>query len=320
MIPEVEEQRRESPSGWHFYSLYWECPRRHYFKYGCGLQPIKTPKALIFGGCMHEAIAFYYEHWGLEPDNLIEATIECFREETIKRVAEYERSDEYEADLVRGPLLLKKWHDTWYKNDKKKYRIVEVEKGYTLPVGPNDEFILTVRPDRVFEEKLSKRKVVPDVKTTGYSIDAPFKTADAQDQMTSYLWALKKAHPKWDVGEAFIDVLFIRKSQSKDPNKLFTEPKAERPGIIYRSQEALAQFEMGLFGTILEVSQKYENVGDEWPAEVLFPRNGKDCSMFGCDFADICRKKIDKAFLPDGFKRDPWLEDCVKSKLQGVKK
>ena len=302
-----EEKRRESPSGYHFYSLYRECPRKHYIKYGLGFVPEFTGKALIFGGSVHEAIAHYYQHWDLPADKLINSTLKAFEKDLLSRQSEYENPTDYEDDLIRGPVLLSEWHRTWYKYDKKNYKLVEVENQRTVPLGPNDEFIMTVRPDRVFEEKATKLKIVPDVKTTGYSIDASFKTAAAQDQMTSYLWALAKMEPKWQMGECIIDVLFVRKSRAKNPKSLYGEPRAERPGTIYRSEEALHQFELGLFGTIMEVSQKYENLKDFHP-EILFPRNGKDCSMFNCPYAEICRTHLDKAYLPRGFKRDPWVE------------
>ena len=310
-----EEKRRESPSGFHFYSLYRECPRKHFIKYGLGFVPQFTGKALIFGGSVHEAIAYYYNNWTVPADTLINRTLKAFEKDLLSRKDEYENPADYEDDLIRGPVLLNEWHRTWYKYDKKNYRLVEVENQRQVPLGPNDEFILTVRPDRVFEEKSSKLKIVPDVKTTGYSIDASFKTAEAQDQMTSYLWALDKMEPKWRMGECFIDILFVRKSRAKNPKSLYGEPKAERPGTIYRDADALDQFELGLFGTIMEVSQKYENLPDFHP-EILFPRNGKDCSMFTCPYADICRTHLDKADLPTGFTRDPWAE---KQKPQKVK-
>lgn len=289
----VTPQRRESEAGFHLYSKYRECARQWWLRYGLGIAPDKPGKALIFGGVMHEAIeAYYVKHKRSLPD-----TIQTFKEILAGRQSEYEDSEVFAEDLDMGPRFLAEWHKTWGEYDKGTYDLVEVETPYRLKLGPNDEFDFTVRVDRVMREKASKRYVVFDTKTTRWSIDGTMKSVDFQDQMTAYLWALRKAHPDWVVTTAVPDIIYAR-------GKVTT---AARPGEIYRSNYALSQFEMGMYGTILEITSKMGNL-DEVPDEILFPRNGAQCAKFGCEFADICRTQVTSSTMPLTFHRDPWKE------------
>jgi len=292
---------RESSAGSHFYGTYRDCGRKFFLKYVLGYRPTRTAKALIFGGVMHEAIAAYY----LSMQRDIEATIEFFLRELADREEEFLKEEDLITSRTLGPAYLKSWHTTWGEYDERIYDVVEVEEPYEIKLGPNEDYIFTVRLDRVMREKATKRYVVFDTKTTGWSLDGTFKSVNAMDQMTSYIWAINKVHPEWNVTDAIPDIIYGRASkvEGRAPSV-----KCERPGEIYRDSYSQAQFEIGIFGTILEVSQKVDNL-DEYPGEMLFPRNGSTCAKFGCEYLDICRTKVDPNRVPVTFDRDPWVED-----------
>lgn len=298
-----EEHRRESPSGWHYYALYKTCPRKWYIKYILGLRPVYTKPPLIFGGVIHEAIAAYYNS-GFNIDTLIET----FEGELASRQGEYESSADFLDNMAKGKFMLDKWVSTWRDYDMSDLEILEVEKQYTLKVGPpEDPMDFTVRPDRVVRRKSDGRIVIPDVKTTGYAVDKAIQGAKYDDQLTSYVWAWNKAHPEDTTDTAQVDVMYARGKVAK----------AERSEDIIITRYALAQFEMGLYGLIKEITQKVIAL-KEFPNLLLFPRNGRECGLFGCEYEPICRQNITPDTPVHGFNRDPWVEveEAIK-KAQG---
>ena len=294
---------RESSAGGHFYGLYKDCGRKFFLKYILGFRPSKTSKPLIFGSVIHDTIKNYY----LTYDRDIEETVTHFLTELLKREHDFLLEEDFTQCHLLGPAYLREWDTTWKDFDQKTYDLVEVEQPYELKIGPNEEYIFTVRPDRVFREKTTKRYVIFDTKTTGWSAGGTFRSVDAQDQMTSYIWAVNKIHPEWKVTDAIPDIIFGR--PSKVPGRIPTIT-ATRPGEIYRDTYTQAQFEIGMFGTILEISQKVDNL-TEYPAEMLFPRNGSSCAKFGCEYIDICRTKINPQNVPITFVRDEWIEELT---------
>lgn len=292
------KEQRESAAGYHYYETFTQCPRKGYLRYILGLKPQYTSQHLIFGGAMHEAIGWYYTNRnGLPPNELIDGAQQKLHDEIVAQREKYEKEEQFEENLEKGEVMLNTWHNTWYQHDRENYELVEVEKQYNVYVGPNEEFIFTARPDRIMRDPLNGRYYVFDVKTTGWSVPGTYASVDCQDQMTSYLWILQRSHPDWVIAGAVPDIIYKRKSVVK----------AERPGLIYRSKDAIIQFEMGLYGKILEVSQKYQSL-DDFPAEVLFPRNGAQCAKFGCEYNLICRTHI-RDDLPLGFERDEWTDE-----------
>ena len=288
------EPRRESSAGYHVYSKYRECPRSFYIRSVLGWTPEKTGKALIFGGVMHDAIEAYYK----DPARSLSLAIEVFQLGLAARKEEYENEESYDEDIMMGPRFLTVWHDTWNIYDRRTYDLVEVEEPYELRIGPNEEFLFTMRIDRVMREKATKRYIVVDTKTTRWSIPGTFSSVECQDQMTSYLMGLHKVHPEWNATAAVPDILYARGNVTK----------AERPGEIYRTAYALLQFEMGMYGTILEIGQKIANLA-EIPNEILFPRNGAQCSKFPCVYDIFCRSEINAKRMPLTFTLDPWLKE-----------
>lgn len=291
----AEERRRESPSGWHYYALYRQSPKKWYNKYVLGLKPAKTSPPLLFGGAMHDAFAVYYSNNGSLP-----MTQDRFRRFMVDRKDEYADPAKYLEDFNRGPKMLEVFDEKIGKDDFQRYDIIETEKGYEVPVGPpGQELMFTVRPDRVFRNKTSGVYVVMESKTTGWSIDGMFKNTERGGQVTSYIWALRKMHPEWDVQGCYIDVIYNRKS-------VFD---AARPGMAFRSKYDLGIFEMSLYGTIVEVTQKYLALQTTpWP--FLFPCTC-DNSQFECEYANICSSAIGPDEIPPGFVKDPWTKEMT---------
>jgi hypothetical protein len=74
---------------------------------------------------------------------------------------------------------------------------------------------------------------------------------------------------------------------------------------------AQGQFEDGMYGTILEITQKVLAL-QHYPWTMLFPRNGRICGLFGCEYEPICRKQIAPGEKVPGYSLDPWVGEVEK--------
>ena len=305
MKEEIEKRikKRESPAGYHFYHTYADCPRKWYLKYACGYRPEKTSKALIYGGVIHEAVEVFYRVLVSGKGDPVDAMVKKFKEDIALRKEEYENEEDYEKDRYRGPLMLDFWASRYGLEDLEKYEVLAIEEELKMEIGePGKGFLFTVRPDRVFKDRSTGAIYVVDTKTTGWSLGGSLQGAVYQDQMTSYVWALKKNGLRCN--EALVDVIYMR-GKSLD---------TKRSDPLFFTEYALAQFELGMFGIINEVSSKYQKLKSV-PNEILFPRYGESCMKFGCVYSDICRERANPGKAPYGFELDEWYieEDMQKA-------
>jgi hypothetical protein len=217
----TDQRRRESPAGYHYYYSYLENPRNWYLKYVLGLKPRFTPPPLVKGGCLHEAIASYYNN-AFD----IDSALETYTQEMESRSEEYEKQTDFRRDIYVGIEMLWDWHNTWAYKDKGRYNVVEVEKGYEFNIGPGGKLRFTVRPDRVFQDKETKKYYILDSKTSTWSVEKTIQQVDAEDQITSYIWAMQKAHPEWGVDSAMVDVMYAR--LSRDKTKITSQDSVRR--------------------------------------------------------------------------------------------
>lgn len=286
------ERRRESPAGIHYYGLYRECPRKWYLKYPMGLRPLHTAPALLMGGAMHEALAVYYENFNLQRAQKV------FREALSDRKPEYADGTKFTEDFNRGPRMLEEFHEKVGKVDALDYDVIEVEHEYQIPFGP-DNFLFTIRPDRVLQKKLNRLYYPVETKTSSYSLTSAGVTADRSDQVTGYLWALSRVHPDWNIGGCLIDIIYNKKS-------VFDAARMGTPA--YRNKHELIMFEMGLYGTVVELTQKYKSL-EHYPWPLLFPQHRAACSHWGCEYLGICFTNLQPDEVPPGFIKDDWKSD-----------
>lgn len=287
-VKPIKQPYRESPAGFHYYQSYLDCPRKWYFNYAVKWRPLKKGKALLFGSAIHEAFDTF---WKTDSADLMKA---AGLGELEHNQEQYRERSDYLLDTTRMPKMLDTWLGTWEKVDKLQYELIESETSYTIDFA--DGLVLTVRPDRIMRDRQTGTYSVWDVKTTSYSVPKAYEAAEQNDQMTAYIWAVKKVHPEWQVLQAEIDVLYNR-------NSVF---EAARPATIYRTQFDLDVFEMNMQGVIEEVTGKVEALKDT-PYPMLFPRHGAFCGAFGCEFASICRSDVRPGQpIPDSFTSNEW--------------
>ena len=237
-------------------------------------------------------MAIYHQSYDLG------ATTIAFQTELTQRHEEYESEEDYQGDLERGILMIQSYYDTWSLTDPERYEILELEKQHEIWIGPEEEFRVTIRPDRVIRD-LETHQIYPcEVKTTGWSIPGMFSKTEDSDQITAYIWALNKVHPEWEVDRCLIDVLYNR-------GKVF---KCDRPGFAVRSKGELTLFEMEMYGTILEFTQKVKTL-EKVPWPLLFRCNKDSCAQWGCEYKPICRTNLRPDEIPPMYERDDWHQE-----------
>jgi hypothetical protein len=68
--------------------------------------------------------------------------------------------------------------------------------------------------------------------------------------------------------------------------------------VVTRCQEDLVNFHFSLVGLFTELRQKSLAVQQGRNPFELFPRNGAWCSMFGCPYIDVCRRRLEQLPQP----------------------
>ena len=301
----IVERQRESPAGYHFYWSYLNNPREWYLKYVIGLKPTYTAPALIQGGAMHHAWDVYHRA-GMDAGTLIPA----FTQEVEARRGEVESEEAFEKVMRVGSVMLDHWLFETAPQYAERFEVLESEQPYEFHIGPSHSFLFTVRPDVIVRDKRTGRVHVVDRKTSSWGLQAPIKQAQCEDQITSYIWAMRKAHPDWNVQDAMIDVVFVRENKTGmgSPQACISDP-------IYRSKTALLIFELNIVGLIAEITQKVQALRSGIPWPLLFGIDGRADGIFGSPYHDLMRTDIRPTDpVPPGFVRDDWtgpLDDLI---------
>jgi hypothetical protein len=292
------EEKRESTSGYHYYESYLDCPYRWYLKYFIGLKPKALKKALFFGSLLHESLEAFWKS-----DRDIEKAKERFLDFYTENVSKLSENESYEANdmKLRGERFLELFPDFVEKEyPREKFTLLEVEESHLLDLYNKDGIQIqhSIRPDLVLLEKESQTAFVLDYKTTSFSKQSAFKAFASGDQATGYLWGLSKVYPDIKLFLAK-PIIFYSKGNVVEIADL---------GEIRRTSYDLQRYQMNMLGLIMEISSKVDSLS-VYPSELLFPRHGAFCGMFGCEYEDICRLKINsKDDIPLGFDCDPWVD------------
>lgn len=276
-----------SLSGYHFVSSYIQNPYGFYLRYVRGLVPLYTKPPLIKGGIIHDALYIWYKTFN--PDFTLFALEKLFEE----RAHEYESRDKYAKDKHTSRVMVTDWLNTWGEQDQARYEIIAVEEELqpTLPNG----FVLTIKPDIIFYDRELDEHIIMDHKTTGYSIDASYRALEGQDQSTAYLWGTSKVLGITSLG-LYADIMYAKGNVVR----------SQRRGPIIREPWQFAEFEQEMMGALIEMAQKVQSL-PHFDPHYLFPRNGKDESMFGGDWGAVYRAKLpeDPTVAPEGYRIDP---------------
>jgi hypothetical protein len=304
-MPEITG-RRESNRGYHFINTYQSCPRKWYLRYPCGIVPVFTGKALTFGKAWHEGLAQVY--LGKTP----EEALETLRAELTNAKGDYLYQPDFESDMVRAGPLFEAWYNEIGCHIHDDFQVLHVEEEFQPKVA--NMYTMTIRPDAVIKRKSTGEIYIVEHKTTAYSISNMVSSVDAQDQITAYMWGLLSTHSEYRMNftGTLLDVSFLAMRDGK-PAKTGAQVSQT---LLFRNWEALGEFELNMLGLFTEVGQKVRALQAQ-PVDSpeflilsaqMFPRNGNTCSLFGCEYADLCRAKIipQKEQSFPNYKVEPW--------------
>ena len=288
----IATKRGASSAGHHYIQAYNENKWSFYLRYIRGIVPLHTKPPLIFGGAIHDAKEAFYLY-----DFSIDACLETFDKLMRDRRVEYESLETYTEDLSRGKKMLLYWGNTYAESDKEEYELIEVEGSHEFTLA--NGLPVTVRWDLLVRSRKTNKYYLFDTKTTGYSVPASYKSVEGGDQVTMYLLGVSKVYPS--IMSSLVGLV---------PDILYKKGnvvRAERPGIVMRNRNDLIEYEQELIGLFNELSQKVEALegGFQFP-HMLFPRNGKDDSMFGSDYPGIYRGTLprDLEHAPPSYRID----------------
>lgn len=282
----AEAEHGGSLSGYHFVSGFIQNPYGFYLRYVRGYVPIYTKPPLIKGGVIHDALYLWYKTF--DPDFALLSLEKLFDE----RAREYEDEQKFREDKHVSLVMLTDWLNTWAELDKDRYEIIAIEQ--TLQPRLPNGFTLTIRPDIILRDLELDEHIIMDHKTTGYSIDASYRSVEGQDQATAYLWGTQQVLGISSLG-LYADIMYSK-------GKVV---RSQRRGPVIREPYELHEFEQEMMGALIEMAQKVKSLPDYDP-HFLFPRNGKDETMFGGDWGSLYRAKLpdDPTIAPEGYKID----------------
>lgn len=290
MTEEVKEITRESSLGFHFINTFQSCPRKWYIKYILGILPTKIGKALIQGKAWHSGLEVFYLG-GSEADAL-----KKMLSEVEQSKEQFYAPEDYEEVKAKLAFFLPEWIERIGKNLHAAYEVLSVEQQFEPKLC--DVYTMTIRPDAVLKEKATGNIVVPEHKTTGYSLQASIANVENGDQATGYTWGLLASNPiyKLNFAGVLLDVIYAR-GKVVEAQQL----------LIVRSKFSLLQFELEMYGLFEDLAKRILKLESGVPEATLFPRNGSACSQYGCEYSDICRTRLLKdTILSQKYMIDPW--------------
>lgn len=293
--------QRESFLGGHFISEYTDCPWKFFFKYVLGWSNIQNQVYFTRGQALHIAIESYLTKALTYNEALYFPRYYIMD----KSIFNSPQESDQELDLVTA--MMKAWLENYGESDPENYIEVEHEIEHTIHLS--NGFPITVRMDRVVEEKSTKNLLIFDTKTTSQTMERMLQSFRLGTQGQTYMYAFKEIFKKEPAG-IILDVIRGR--------TLMAGPTVEvyRPPLITYDRYKLIQWEMNMIGILSEMTQKvktyYENPD---MAEFLFYRNPGKCAVFGCPYSDLCLRNVVEYTInnphnpPVGFINDPWVEE-----------
>lgn len=293
-----KKKQGASASGYHFYNLYQNCPRKFYLQYVCRLVPEYTFLPLIFGTMFHEGKATFYKTGSGSKAHKRMATV-------LKGyVEEIDTPEAKEFLEYKLPILLDRWIVEWGAGDIEYYEFVAVEKELKVELKYAPGMYVTMRQDAVVRDPTEGVLKILETKTSQSSINTTLQGVENGDQATTYLWGARKYWKDEVVSGVIPDIAYWHKSTNNIDNI-----QCVRGIEVLRSERDLEEFEQGvafLFHKIaLEVGMVLK--GEGTPLQI-FPRNTQWCTAYfrRCEYMDVCRNcDISlKGRAPMGFKRD----------------
>ena len=263
-----------------------QCPRKHLWRYECGIVPDRTAPPLRFGTLWHLALELYGK--GVPVEQVYARLHEAIDE------ANYYTEDERE--LERHTVLNMLAGYLWYWKDAFFVRVLATEEEFAMPLygsdglptgwqlaGKRDARVMVDGRELVMEHKTSSEDLAPD--------SAYWARLRMDPQISIYLLSARM------VGSRADSVLYnvarkptIRLKKTETPavfgERLLGDIQT-RPDYYYQRQE-IPRLEQDLAEATEDVLASVKMV-EHYRRENYWPRNPAACCRFGkCAYWDLC--------------------------------
>jgi hypothetical protein len=296
-MSDISELRGQaSAAGYHYLNLYQCCQWKWHLRHNLGLEPLKLSRFLIFGQVFHLVKEAFYKREIVDLDQMQA----LMRGALTARRELYERQQDFDDDIVRAPVMLQKWHETFGATDFDNYDILAVEEPMTfaLPMG----FEMSVRPDVVVRERESGRIYCFETKTTSRSASEMAKRVECEHQVDAQTlgvnnWLSNVQGISGECSGVIPDIIYKRQSVCT----------ATRDVIISRTKKELADARLSWAGIFAELASKRLQLEGGVVPEALYSRNGSWCGNFSCEYKAICTSRFEGA--PPGYMKSESHDD-----------
>jgi CRISPR/Cas system-associated exonuclease Cas4 (RecB family) len=247
---------------------YLQCPLQYYFQYELGIAWEKTPSAVVFGGCIHDAVEAINRGM-MNGKPLTDAeSVEAFVNSWNTNIKDNEiawKEDPSEL-LVKGQSLVQLYYD-----QMKEEKPTDVEFPFRLPIIDPKTGLFIEQKDLVGKiDAIFTDNTIVEIKTSGKS--PVQQEIDSNLQVTLYSWAYRML---FGVPEKAIKVISLVKT--KEPKMVITE-----------TQRTIRDHSW-LIATITQVIRAIDQ-------KLFYPNPIGGFGCFNCQYQAHCKEEDDNEY------------------------
>lgn len=304
-LDEYIQQKLIEPStaskwGQSFIEAFNRNKRAFYLHYVLGLESTKPRSKALRGTALHAAVESLYVARApdIDPAQQMCIVVGNLLDVWLKDIDSEERT----GLITQACTMALDWCSEVWLKDQATFDVIESERLLEVPL-PNG-FPFTCRLDRTVRSKLTGKKRIRELKTTGWRLDEYLRRVSDGDQVTAYIWAESMACPD-DVPEgAEAEVTYSYKSQHR----------CARSELITRSKFELDDYAdklVGLYADLAGRLRLWQKV-DPTHISLVWPGMYDESSVFEDEFVSLRRLHPKDLADPSitalyGFKTNPSL-------------
>lgn len=275
---------------------FMDCPRKFFFRYVLGWQPVAPNIHFVFGGAWHEAMRHLLQN-GYNEVEVLKAYMKFQSYWKKKFPHNWLEEEHYAKNLENAEKALKQYAKEWKHFDRNEETLYTEVAG-NVPI--DKETLLFVKLDSIIRTE-DGSIISREHKTTGRKTTAWLEKWPSKIQVGTYTHFLNVLFPD-DANGLEINGAIVRKKS----NEFLRIP-------VRLQQDQMSQWLWEVKHWVKQIKWNFEELARCSPEdEVLmaFPRNSESCCKFGCDHPEMCNlmnnplRRMEEA--PNGYEVDWW--------------